>query len=134
MNNVYVSELTTDSSDVYRSFLNENKGNGILKIRANSINEAIPVSSLRIIVSTKYINDNLIFFDGYTDESGMINDLTLPTPILSNDLNVPLGIVYNIDTFINNIKKSYSVILYDGVEVLQNINIIPSFGDNRYGS
>ena len=61
----------------YQDFIKNNPGKGNLKIRAYAASEALPVSGLRIVVSSTINNQKIIFFDGLTDSSGMINTISL---------------------------------------------------------
>ena len=120
-------------TEVYSNFVKEHKGSGNLKIRAFTTNEALPVGDVHVIVSSLYENEKIIFFDGYTDESGMISDISLPTTIINNDnLIVPIYTQYEIEAFFGESKiNDYKVLMYDGVCVIQ--NILMSLGDN-YGN
>lgn len=109
----------------YESFININRGIGNLKIRAYAASLALPVSSLEVVVSTMFDGMNIIFFRGKTDVSGMIENIILPAPILGNNLVIPNTIVYDINAGGNK----YSVNMYDGICVVQNINYVP--GDNN---
>ena len=100
--------------------MRENSGIGNLKIRAYAASLALPVSGLEVTVSTIVDNYNVIFFTGKTDASGMIENIELPAPILGNNLVIPNTITYNILAGNNN----YSVNMYDGICVIQNINSI----------
>ena len=78
---------------------------------------------------------NVIFFKGKTDKSGMIENIELPAPILGNNLVIPNTITYNILAGGNK----FSVDMYDGICVVQNINIVPtmmvaSWDVEEYGS
>ena len=112
----------------YQEFIKNNPGKGNLKIRAYAASEALPVSGLRIVVSSTINNQQIIFFDGLTDSSGMINTISLPAPQLNlNNLEVPATIRYEIDAFFDNQvgKRSFYVNMYDGICVVQNINYTP---------
>ena len=118
------------NSLVYQKFIENNPGKGYLKIRAYAASEALPVVGLRIIVSSLIENEKVIFFDGITDDSGMIDTLTLPTPKLDNsNLEIPLTINYSVEAIKDTINKKFSVDMYDGVCVFQNINFVPG-GNN----
>ena len=120
------------NTDVYFNFIREHKGTGNLKIRAFTINEALPVGNVHVIVSSLYENEKIIFFDGFTDDSGMISDISLPTTTIDNDnLIVPIYTEYEIEAFLGEYRiNDYKVLMYDGVCVIQ--NIMMSLGDN-YG-
>ncbi len=125
------------NSNEYLAFIDKNKGNGGLKIRAFSANEALPVVGLKVVVSTMFNDDKIIFFEGETDNSGMIEMLSLPAPVYSNDdLITPSSILYSIDVKydLDNSEKSFLVNLYNGICVVQNITITPGVKENRYGN
>lgn len=111
----------------YQNFKKENEGEGYLRIRAYGASEAIPIEGMNIEVSTA-IGDNIkvIFFDGNTDSSGMIEKLNLPAPKKESDnLIAPLKTVYTIKATYNGKEENFNVNLYDGICVQQIINVIP---------
>ena len=119
--------LQNDSA--YQDFLKENPGRGTLKIRTSSASEAMPIKDVTIIVSKKIGNNTIIFYEGLTDNSGMINDIKLPTPkAIQNDEEQPnftsyqLHAIYEPDKF----DKYYEVSLCCGFSVIQYINITPN--------
>ena len=120
--NVFDSEFK--NSSIYQDFLKNNPTVGYLKIRAYAASEAIPISNMQVEIS-KTIGDNkIIFFSGITDNSGMIERVTLPTPRLDvSDLNVPNNIEYDIKTTYNGVDTIYKVIMFEGVCVVQTINV-----------
>ena len=77
------------NGEVYQQFLKDNPSNGYLRIRAFAANQAIPISNLNITVSKMIDNNNVIFFEGATNSSGLIERITLPVPkIDSNNLEI----------------------------------------------
>lgn len=134
MNSILFTDEGFINTESYKRFIMDNPGIGRLKIHAYAASEALPVAGLRIVVSKNIDDLKVIFFDGYTDSSGMIEKLSLPTPKLNlNNLDVPLSTVYEIEAFFPNElnKHVYSVNMYDDVCVLQNINYIPG---GKYGN
>ena len=112
----------------YSKFIRENPDSAILNIRTSAANEAIPISGVRIVVSKTIDNYKVIFYDGVTDNSGMINNISLPTPaIVNNDLDIPNSTLYDIEAIyeVDNIDRFYKVLMYPGIRVIQNINIVP---------
>lgn len=111
----------------YQEFLKNNPGKGTLNIRVSSASGAIPVNNLKIIVSKMIGGENIIFFEGYSDSSGIVAPIVLPTPRLSqDDLETPSGITYDILAIYtpDNISENFKVNMYENVNVLQNINIV----------
>ena len=127
--NIYnINDENFKNTEAYRSFMNDNSANGYLKIRAYSASEAIPVRGLKITVSTEYEGNTIIFFDGVTDTSGVIEKIILPAPKLNSDnMNVPSRTTYDINATYepNLVDLKYKVNIYEDVFVIQNINIVP---------
>lgn len=134
MNNNYYNDKSFQETSIYKNFLLKNSGKGNLKIRAYAANEALPINNLRVVISTMIDNNKVIFFEGSTDSSGMIETISLPAPKRdSNNLLVPNTINYEIDTFLGDNEQVFNVNMYDGICVLQNIKFVPSLKDGDFG-
>lgn len=112
----------------YQNFLKNNPGTGNLKVRATTASEAFPVKNVVITVSKVIGSNTVIFYEGLTDESGMINGIKLPTPRFTvNDLQPPnfttyqLHAVYDREQF----DRFYDISLCCSVGLVQYINITP---------
>ena len=116
------------NSSEYALFIKENPGSGNLKIRAYAASEALPVAGLNIVVSSVVFGKKIIFYNGVTDASGMIPTIKLPAPSLISNLEIPKTIKYDIEVVEN--KKVFSIDMYDGVCVVQNINYIGDINGN----
>ena len=129
MNNVSINDEEFVNSSAYQDFLSTNKGRGYLKIRAYAANQAIPISGLKILVNKKIDGYNVNFFEGYTNESGVIENISLPTQKQSdNDLIAPKSTAYEIiATYsVDNTTATFIVNVYDNLYVIQNISIVPN--------
>lgn len=127
MNNVNITDSNFISTIVYKKFMIENTGRGILNIRASFANQALPITNLKVVVSKEIENYNVIFYEGVTNISGLIEKISLPTsPKENDDLIAPKNTTYKITTLYNNREYTYVVNMYDGIYVVQNINIVPS--------
>ena len=127
MNNVNITDSNFISTIVYKKFMIENTGRGILNIRASFANQALPITNLKVVVSKEIENYNVIFYEGVTNISGLIEKISRPTPPKENDdLIAPKNTTYKITTLYNNREYTYVVNMYDGICVVQNINIVPS--------
>lgn len=114
------------SSKEYQEFLKNNSGKGTLNIRVSSASQALPIINLKVIVSKVIGKYDVIFYEGYSDSSGIIPPIILPTPKLNkNDLEVPKGISYSIRATYkpDNINETFKVEMYENISVIQNINI-----------
>ncbi len=127
MNTFNIYDQNFINSEIYQKFLENNPSNGYLRIRAFAANQAIPISGLNITISKIIDNNNVIFFEGATNASGIIERITLPTPKLDlNNLDAPNSITYDINTTYNQENKIYKVNMYENVYVVQDINIVPN--------
>ncbi|MBR1376914.1 MAG: hypothetical protein IJ565_03775 [Bacilli bacterium] len=131
MNTYNINDQNFINSSLYKEFITENPSNGYLRIRAYAANQAIPMSNVKIVISTEYKNNNIIFFEGYTDSSGVIEKVSLPTPALDqNDLDIPSSTTYDVNVTYapDNIDQVYKVNMYEDICVVQNISIVPNTG------
>lgn len=127
MNNVNIKDSNFISTIVYKNFMIENTGRGILNIRASFANQALPITNLKVVVSKEIENYDVIFYEGVTNISGLIGKISLPTPPKENDdLIAPKTTTYKITALYNNREYTYVVNMYDGICAVQNINIVPS--------
>lgn len=125
-NTVYFDNPEFLKTSVYQDFMINNPGKGNLKIRAYAASEALPVSGLKIVVSTETDKNRIVFFEGETDASGMIETLSLPTPPLNlNNLEVPDTITYRVTASTQDFSQEFLVKMYEGICVIQNINFVP---------
>ena len=116
------------SSELYEKFARENPEKGGLRIRAYAASEAIPISGLKVVVSTMFDDNKIIFFDGYTNESGVIEKITLSAPKEDdNNMSVPSKRVYEIEATYSkdNVKQIFHINVYPGICIVQTINIVP---------
>lgn len=115
------------NSELYKSFINSNSGIGFLKIRAYAASGAVPISGLSIVVSKDIGGNKVIFFEGVTNDSGVIERISLPAPRIDSDnLVSPILTTYNISAVYEGENKLYKVNVYDGIYVVQNINLTPN--------
>ena len=126
--NYNVNDENFKNSEMYQRFLRENPSFGFLKIRAYAANQAVPISNLKIVITKDIENNNVTFFEGTTNDSGVIERIILPAPLLNqNDLIAPASTTYEIRATYtpDNITQIFRVNMYENVGVIQNINIVP---------
>lgn len=115
------------NSELYRSFINSNPGVGFLKIRAYAASGAVPISGLSVVISKDIGGNKVIFFEGVTNESGVIERISLPVPRMSSDnMIAPVISTYDINTTYEGESRLYKVNVYDDIYVVQNINVTPN--------
>ena len=128
MNTYSIEDKQYVNSEEFKNFMEQNPTYGYLRIRAYAASGAIPISGLKIEITTKINKNRFIFFEGYTNESGLIDNISLPAPKLeTNNLDIPNKTIYEIKaTYLpNNTNLTYEVNMYENVFVVQNINIVP---------
>ena len=121
------SEEFKDTS-TYKNFINVNDGKGILKIEASTANEAYPLDGVEITISKKLDGNNIIFYKGKTNESGIIDGIVLPTRRIYKEIENASDIVYTTYDLLAsyskyNFKKEYDVSIFDDIKVIQPITI-----------
>jgi len=124
------------NNNSYQNYLKDNSSVGYLKIRAYAANEAIPIMGLKVIVSKEIDNQDIIFFEGTTDESGMIEKIALPAPKLnSNNLIAPDKATYKVTATYDqdNFKEIFNINIYEEIWVMQNIVLVPKMTNNVGG-
>lgn len=136
MNTYNYNDENFKNTETYKNFIVSNNGEGYLKIRAYAASGALPISDLKIVVSKNIDNSNVIFYEGKTNSSGIIEKIVLPAPKQNtNDLVIPSSITYDIKATYekDNTTNSYQINIYDNIYVVQTINIVPTMsvmGDN----
>lgn len=133
MNTYNIKDEIFTNSQVYQDFLKQNPTEGYLKIRAFAASQAIPISGLNITISKLINNNRVIFFEGATNESGIIERIVLPAPrLLESNLDTPNSTEYDITATYkpDNIENIYKVKIYENVYVIQNISIVPQINMN----
>ena len=125
--NIYnINDNNFINSKIYKDYLNDNPKKGGLRIRAYAASGAIPITNVNITISKIIDNNLVIFYQGVTDSSGLIEKIVLPAPELElSNLGIPRKATYDIKATYNNMDKLYKVNIYENVCVVQNINIIP---------
>ena len=136
MNTYNFNDSIFKQSQLYQNFVRENPSQGYLRIRAYAASQALPIRGLKVIVSKVVDNNKIIFFDGVTNDSGVIERITLPTPRIGDDNQIiPKNITYDIEAIYepDNIQRMYSVNMYEGVYAVQNINVVPNINNGVGG-
>ena len=123
-----VKDENFKKTSIYKNFIIKHPSFGTLKIKASAASGAVPISGLKIVVTTNIENNKVIFYEGYTDSSGTINNISLPAYKLdTNNLDIPEKTEYNVEaTYIpENLSMTFKVNIYENISVVQNINVVP---------
>ncbi len=126
MNTYNINDESFKKTETYINFINNNPGSGYLKIRAYAASQAIPII-LEVTVSKIIDNNRIIFYDGNTNSSGIIEKITLPTPKIDPDnMSAPTSITYEVTAKYNDYINTYVVNMYENIYVIQTINVVPN--------
>lgn len=118
------------NSELYESFIDGNPSKGYLKVQAFTTYQTIPIENVEIIITKNFGDTKVLFFRGFTDISGIIDNIELPSPIGTVDLNkyeTPQYTLYDMEAvndFYETIKK-YELAIYGDTKVLQYIKMTP---------
>ena len=130
MNTVLIDDKNFMETESYKKFMDANPKSSYLKIQAFKANQAIPVSGVEIIVSHIIDNYKVIFYEGKTNESGIIENILLPVPECgnNNDLKIPLSTTYNVEAIYtkDNLDSLYKVKMFNGIYAVQDIDVSPN--------
>ena len=115
-------------SDIWDEFIKFNPGIGSLKVQVNEIFRAISFSNSRVTISKKLGEYNHIFYSGFTDSSGQIDNLYLPAPF-SDLSNSPTSekpyaeYTVTIEVPERNLITNVKAIIFDGVKSVQRVDV-----------
>ena len=125
---IYFDSEEFKDSSTYKNFININNGKGILKIEASTASEAYPLEGVEVTISKKLDGRKVIFYNGVTNNSGIIDGIVLPTRRIENEVEDVSDIVFTTyDLVANypkyNMNKEYDVSIFDNIKVIQPITI-----------
>ncbi len=114
------------NTGIYKNFNNIHDGTGILKIEAYTASGAYPLSDVSIKISKKFGDDTVIFYEGKTNDSGIIDNIILPTRKIIEEITKASDIVFTTYDLVAkypkyNLEKQYDVSIFDNVKVIQPI-------------
>lgn len=133
----YMSLEQFEKTDEYKTFIEENPSTGVLKVQVFTADQAIPIANAEVFITKKIGDNDVLFFSGKTDSSGVVDNIILPAPAAEINLDtfeVPKYTTYNLVVSSDEYKKikQYNISMYGDVKVLQYVKIYS--GDNMDGS
>lgn len=112
----------------YAMFEKENPSTGYLKVQAFTAYGAIPISDVEILITKDIGNNKVVFFQGYTDSSGIISDIELPAPgAVGSILDTPAYTLYDLTAIHQQYEsiKQYVIGMFGGIRVIQYVKMTP---------
>lgn len=128
MNLVSFEEFKKTES--YQEFIKENPSTGRLKVEVFTAYQAIPIPDTDIIITKDIDGKKVLFFAGKTDSSGMISNITLPSPAQNTNYKPgddPQYTMYDVTAIHEGFEriKKYDVAIFGDTGVIQYIKMIP---------
>lgn len=128
----YSAGMSVDesSSETYQNFLSKNKQFGYLKVQAFAARQAVPVSGVSVVISKIFSDGTHVFFEGITDESGIVDNIELPAPekALSEQPSDILSYA-NYDFYSSfegyKTENAKTIQIFQGVKTIQPVQVIP---------
>lgn len=124
----YISLEQFEKTDEYKTFIEENPSTGVLKVQVFTADQAIPIANAEVFITKKIGDNDVLFFSGQTDSSGIVDNIILPAPKAEINLDtfeVPKYTTYNLVVSSDEYKKikQYNISMYGDVKVLQYVKI-----------
>lgn len=116
------------NTDLYEDFLLENSDIGNLKVQVFTAYGAIPIPDTKIVVYKDIEEYRVIFFQGVTDSSGIISEISLPAPkMVTSNEETPIYTIYNMTAFNEEYEtiKNYTIGMLGGINVIQYVKMMP---------
>ena len=128
MNEIFFDSEEFNNDEGCCNFMEMNDGFGLLKVQASTASGAYPLSGVDITI-TKFIDGNeVVFFKGVTDESGIIDNIRLPAIPSKEEILKESDIVYTVYNLKavyqkDNFERIYDVSIFDNIKVIQPIRV-----------
>lgn len=124
-------------TDAYPTFAKQNSDVGYLKVQAFMADQAIPIPDVEILITKEIGDDVVIFFRGYTDSSGIIDNIALPAPTDTYNVSTETFSefeVYDLTAVKESFQtlKKYTIGMFGGLKALQYIKMIPMIQGGSY--
>lgn len=124
-------------TDAYPTFAKQNSDVGYLKVQAFMADQAIPIPDVEILITKEIEGNIVVFFRGYTDSSGIIDNITLPAPADTYNVSTETFSefeVYDLTAVKESFQtlKKYTIGMFGGLKVLQYIKMVPMIQGGSY--
>lgn len=132
MHNITLEEFK--KTQEYQEFIEKNPETGTLKVQVFSADQAIPIADTEIYITKEIGDNNVLFFQGVTNSSGIIDNIKLPAPteVMPPPIyEVPFYTNYQLTASNEKLKfiKQYEISMFGNIDVLQYIKIHVSDGE-----
>ena len=121
-----------DIDDNFEDFMRENSEIGELRIQAFRGQQAIPAEGVSVLITKRIGDVDYIFFEGETNESGIIDGIKLPAPPASNSTDY--GKPDRTALYLLTAKKDLfdtierQIELFSGIKTIQPLQMTQRYG------
>lgn len=124
----YITYEQFKTTPSYEKFLAENPSQGVLKVQAFTSDQAIPIADAEVYIVKKIDGQDVLFFKGTTNSSGIIDNIVLPAPdgdYNFETLETPKYTTYELvfSSKLYNTIQQYQIAMFGGIKVLQYIKL-----------
>ena len=116
-------------SEMSSLFQKKNSAVGYLKVIVSTATDALPLEGAKVKVYKDIGENQIVFFQGQTNSSGVIDDISLPCPksVSLGSLEIPEYELYQLDVSLDGYQSvyNYSVGVFQNIKVIQDISMIP---------
>lgn len=115
----------------YPTFASSNRGVGTLKVQVFVANHAYPLEGVKVVITKEIEKETVLFYEGYTNSSGIIDPITLPSIKQEKEVESVEDILYTTYTLKATHPttfevRTFEVSIFDNMKIIQPINF--SFG------
>lgn len=107
----------------FNSFIRENNERGELRIQAFRGEQVLPSEGVNVLITKRIGDTDYIFFEGETDQSGIIDNIILPAPPIRNSLEYgqPDSTVYYLLTATKDLYDTIEreIEVFSGIKTIQ---------------
>ena len=133
----FISYEEFKKSEAYPAFAEKNSATGSLKVQAFMADQAIPVANVEILITKEIANQVVVFFRGFTNSSGIIDNIILPAP--PDIYNASTETISEFELYdLTAVKESfqtlqkYTIAIFGGLKSLQYIKMVPILRGGNY--
>lgn len=121
-------------TDLYNQFIKDNPDFGTIKIECFGAYKAMPIEGTQIVITKDIGNYRVVFFEGKTNSSGIIDNIVLPAPKeekVASYFEQPKYTLYNLTAINDKFEqiKQFNIGMFGGTKVIQYIKMIPKLSE-----
>ena len=126
----FISLEEFKKTEDYNNFIKENPTTGKLKVEVFTAYQAIPIPDTEIIITKNIGNKKVLFYRGFTNSSGMIENIILPSK--EENINYKPGDTaafteYDLTAIHEGFEriKKYDIAIFGNLGIIQYVKMIP---------